>query len=505
MMWNAKYSRANKKLSMKKALLLIGYGLILVIFLVGCFNLESTQDLNQPTPIVFMPKTQPTSLTPTQTETDMTSDGITISSTGPLLLIQIDSSTYQILDILNQTAYPFDPPGRDQHYYLSSNLSPSGRQMIFPVNEREVQVIALDTGQVHKTYFLDSDSPLFDLAQAAQEAQQIIPNLHYAEEDLRIAIQNALIRSKHNIRWYQSDRYLLSVLEGDQTNTYLHLDDQNTGQRHQLEHMPAMVEDYWIGPASDYILLKKGFIFEPGVWQDDRYYLVNVKERSAQSLPLPLDVDHPTVYWVDSDLLGIIHKTQPVGGVGFSVINIKTMELTRILEGDFTHVSLYQENLLVMRMGSVAGTTDIALRSHFGAVVLSKRIESECFFKRILGDQILLNCEKDSRLINVDLYEKSFGVPIFILSSSPDGAHHISITRNEETYILDGSLQDRQLLTLAGPPLEIRWLPDSSGFIYRMRGKLFYFDLVDRANIFLLRSELFDDYTNINAVWINLN
>jgi hypothetical protein len=376
--------------------------------------------------------------------------------------------------------------------------------MIFPVSEKEEQVMALDTGQVHTTYFLESDSPRFDLEGAVLEAQRSLPDLNYTDDDLRFAVKKALIRSKHNIRWYQSDRYLLSVLEGDQTSTHLHLDDQATGQRHQLENMPAMVEDFWIGPGGEYILLKKGFIFEPGVWQDDRYYLVDVKRRSAQPVPLPLDVDHPAVYWLDAEHLGINHEIQPLGGVGFSIFNLNLLERTRILEGAFSHASPYQELLFVMRRGSDAGTTDIGLYTYAGEVHLSKNIESECFYIRRLGDQILLNCEKDSRLINADLQSKTFGEPIFILSTSPDGAQHILITRDEETYILDSSLQDRQSLALAGSPLEIRWLPNSSGFIYRMRGKLYYFDLAESTSKYIIRSDLFNDYTNINAVWIDL-
>ena len=501
----SKFDRRTRISLKEKALGLIFGGLIIIILVTSCNNIKPLEDFNQPSAIVLKSTSQPTVIDPTVTETDMPLHGINISASGPLLLVQTGPSTYQILDVHNQTAYPFIPPGRGQQYYLSPNLSPSSRQMIFPVSEKEVQVMALETGQILARYILESGPAFNNLVQAAQEAQQSLPDLNYTGEELRFALQNALTRSKLNIRWYQSDRYLLSVLEGSQTSTHLYLDDQETGQRHQLEHMPALVEDYWIGPGGEYILLKKGFVFDSGVWQDDRYYLVDVNSRSAQPIPLPPDADHPAAYWFDKSYIGITHKTQPIGGVGFSILDQKTMGLTGILKGAFTHLSSYQEHLFVMRLGSAAGTTEIALYTQAGEVVQSNTIEGQCFYKRMLEDKILLNCDSDSRIINANLEVETFGDPIFILSSSPDGAHHILVNRNETTHLLDASLTDRQPLILEGPPLEIRWLPDSSGFIYRMRGNLYYFSLDTFASIFLLESELFDDYTNINAVWINLD
>jgi len=68
--------------------------------------------------------------------------------------------------------------------------------------------------------------------------------------------------------------------------------------------------------------------------------------------------------------------------------------------------------------------------------------------------------------------------------------------------LVDSALKDRQELNLAGDPLEILWLPDSSGFLYRTARHLYHYDLATAVNHQLLMSDFFGDYRNLNAVWI---
>jgi hypothetical protein len=59
-------------------------------------------------------------------------------------------------------------------------------------------------------------------------------------------------------------------------------------------------------------------------------------------------------------------------------------------------------------------------------------------------------------------------------------------------------------LELEGRPLEIRWVPDGTGFLYRITGKLLIYDLESGESSLLLNAQSLGDYTNINAVWIKV-
>jgi hypothetical protein len=80
----------------------------------------------------------------------------------------------------------------------------------------------------------------------------------------------------------------------------------------------------------------------------------------------------------------------------------------------------------------------------------------------------------------------------------------VIVTREGKSFLLNAALDEWQSLPLTGSPLEIRWMPDSSGFLYRTLGELHYFNLKTEQSRLLYTSDLFGDYTNLNAVWINV-
>jgi hypothetical protein len=94
---------------------------------------------------------------------------------------------------------------------------------------------------------------------------------------------------------------------------------------------------------------------------------------------------------------------------------------------------------------------------------------------------------------------------VFILSRPPTGDPILSVFRTGEIKLLDANLRRENSITLAEPPLEIRWMPDSSGFLYRGRGKIYWYDLSTQSSNLLIESDLFNDYTNINGVWLGGN
>jgi len=444
------------------------------------------------------------SRTPTPTRAPTPTKTPLPSSDGPTLLLQTGFETYQIIDFDLGITYPFEPPGLDKRYSLATNLSPSGKQMIFPVSEDEVMIIDLVTGDVHTTYFLQSDASLFQTDLAAEAALQALPGLKYSSEAMLAAVKAAYAESILNIRWYQSDNFILSVLAGSETSTQLYLDDLQTGMRTQLEWMPGLVENYWIGSSGETILLKKGFVFEPGVWQDDRYYLVDVAARRAEPIPLPSGVDNPSLFWLGTQSIGFIHQAQLDGSENFSIIDLDTMESSLIVDGAFNNIWHYGDKLALFRHDPEARTSTIQLLTMEGQSLASQTLSETCFHTNVVGNWIIVNCETESLILDEKLQSQPFGDPIFLLSTAPDGRASVLVTRTEEVFLLDTNLGDRQILTLEGNPLEVRWLPDSSGFIYRTSSKLYWFDLENGESELLLESDLFADYTNLNAVWIDL-
>ncbi len=426
-------------------------------------------------------------------------------SNGPTLLIQTDVEDYAIVDFGLGITTPFSPPWEDPRFNLAAHLSPSGKQILFHRGEDQVMAMDIRTSSVSRACDPPRNPPGFQVDLAAEQALESAPGLDFTTPALLRAIKNAYDQSKLNFQWYLNDNHLLVVLDGSETSTHLYLCDHQAEEFDQLENAPGFVEDYWVGPDGGLILLKKGYIFEPGTWQDDRYYLVDIDEGIAQMIPLPEDVKHPALFWLSPQRIGIIHQTQLVGGIGFSVFQTDTQGLIQVVSGKFSRIRLWDGALLIIEHDLDTGTTLIEVRTLEGEWVQTKTMDKICFFQASLGHKIFLNCDDESLLVDATLEAKIFDEALMITTSAPDGNAVIVVTRSRRTTILDTKLQDRRELNLEGPPLEIRWLPDSSGFLYRANGKLYAYALTQAESQLLFTSDIFGDYSNLNAVWVNLN
>lgn len=122
-----------------------------------------------------------------------------------------------------------------------------------------------------------------------------------------------------------------------------------------------------------------------------------------------------------------------------------------------------------------------------------------------MDDLVLLNCETDSLLIDEILQITPFGPLVSLLMPAGQGKNAILVTRNGETFLLNRNTLEHEPLVLEGTPIEIRWLPEGSGFLYRLSGELFVYNLKNQKSSLLLESTILSDYTNINAVLIDLD
>ena len=430
-------------------------------------------------------------------------------SGGPFLLLQSTVDAYSIINFTDQTVMDFDVPGFSQQINLAENLSPSGTQMLIPVAQDEIQVYSFVTGNTLTTYHLSSDSDLFQVDQAVEKARAALPDLKYSDEALLSAIKNALTRSKTNIQWYRNDRYRLIVLENSATSTQLTLDDQQTGMREPLEDQPALVEDYWAEPSGDWILIKKSYIFEPGVWQDDRYFLVDSQNRQAVPIELPEDADNPLVFWFAPGQVGIIHQPAPMGGINFSIVDTNSITTKLLVSGPFNGLRRFGEGLLTFAQDRENESTTLNLRDSDGQITQTEEIKGLCFFSVGVGrERVVMNCGLQSYMVEFqdqNLAVTPFGSALFLLASSPDGNMVLRLNQDSTAILLDGSLNEVGAIILESEPLEIRWLPDSSGFLYRTPLSLYFYQIETQTSAFLLDSDLFSDYRNLNAVWIRFD
>ena len=428
------------------------------------------------------------------------------NSEGPFLLIQTEVDAYHLIDIANQKVTPYLLPGGGQQVNLGQSLSPSGSQMILPLNDQKIGVFSFSTGQVHTTYHLKSDSSYFQAELALESVRDLLPYLNYSDERVLQALENALLQSNANIQWYTSDRYRLTVLEGSSTSTHLHLDDHQTGIRRQLEAMPGLVEAYQIEPAGERILLKKSFLFEPGIWQDDQYFLLNPDRHTADFIPLPPDADNPAVFWFTHGQIGIIHQPQVQGGENFSIIDAETGVRTQIIQGHFTEVHSTGSQIISLDQNREDNRTAISLWDVDGKIIASQTIAGLCSLKAPLpGKNDLFNCDSESFLIQEDtLLIEPFTEQVAVISPSPDSRQFIIISQDQQISLYSASLKPVSSFDLEGIPKEVLWLPDSSGFLYRTEDQLLYYDLNAYTSEWLFTSNFFMDYRNLNAVWIKI-
>jgi hypothetical protein len=431
---------------------------------------------------------------PTPTQTPLP------TSDGPILLIQTDIDTYKIIDFALGEQYPFIPPVGTQQINLGGNLSPGKTRLIIRDASNKVKIMGFVSGYVQP---VEITSTGFDPNQSAEAALAALPGMKLSIDGALAAVKSAFETSISKIRWYQDDEHLMIVTVGSSTSTQLTVKDLLTGEDDILETMPGLVENYWRN--GDWVLLKKSYDFEPGIWQDDRYYLVNLDTRDVKTIALPDDIDNPRISWLGGQSLGIIHQAEPIGGVGYSILDIEIMETQQVVDGSFSSIQSYQGGLLLFRQDTENLTTTVQRLDLAGETQKKTVLPERCFFYLIYGERILSNCETESLILDPSLNAVSFGDPIFLLTQAPDGSIWVLVTRLEEVFLLDDAFENRTPLNLEGVPLEVRWIPDSSGFLYRILGKLFLYDLGNDSSRLVVESDLYSDYTNINAAWINLN
>jgi len=492
---------------MKFDRLLYFFTLLIFVALAGCTALQDAQPTIIETPDLSPTATILTSKSPTPMPTPLlsvTPEFNLAGFEGTLLLIQTGYDEYQYLDPKSQTSIPIELPVTDLQFRLSANLSPSGTQLFIQQEDRTGLVFDLKTGEVIDGY--DFNSPaLFDPELAVSAARAYLSEEDFPDPYLLESVSQAYQDSKQIIRWHQSDRYHLSVHDTDEISTNLFLEDHQTGERIQLEDQTGLVKDFSVGPDGNHILLQKGFVFVPGVWQDDRYYLLDLNQHTARPIPLPEGVINPAVSWFDQESLQVIHQVGFMGGTHLSLIDTATMADTKILQGDFSDLRRFSEHLLVFQRDSMENITTLEILSSLGECISTQEIQDTCFYHATLGSTIILNCELTSIIVDQDLNIQQLGDRISIFSPAPDRNSIISVDQNEHIGLLDSEMNWQAELHLEGTPLEIRWLPDSSGFLYRPRGELYYYDLAEARSFLLLKSDIFSDYTNINAIWMNFD
>lgn len=447
--------------------------------------------------------TNPPIQTPSGTPTLMPTPAYTPlpKSEGPTLLLQTDFHTYQIIDFGLGIIYDFHPPVDGQDYALGTGISPNQKQMIFITDAKEIQIVDLETGNIRAAFTLNADA--LQPEDAVNVIHEALPDLAYSEEMLINAIENAYLESIQNVNWFQDEDHLLSVLPVSGISACLTLIDLQSGQANPLENEPGFVQFADASPDGDFILLKKSLIFDANVWEDDRYYLVDLENNAVNPISLPDDVDNPYLSWMDQDNIRVMHKNQVSGSEGFSIIDSRTLESTLLIEGPYNIVWKYGENLAVFTREIQEDQSLIQIMNLEGEILNAQTLPGSCFRTNVVGGNILVNCDAESLILDQDLTVLPFGNPYGPFRSSQTGI--VIVDRNHAAFLYDQSLQNRQPLTLAGDPLEFLWLPDGSGFLYRTLGMLYQYDLITNSSHLLLESELFKDYTNLNAAWINLH
>jgi len=425
-------------------------------------------------------------------------------SEGPRLLLQTDITTYKILDPQTLKFFDFQFPFNDLPSGISFNISPAGSEFLLPINEKEVAIYEFKSGEVETTYQLQDEPSSFQPALAAQAARQYLPDLLLSEEELIRAVENASQQSRSKINWYNSGQAFFFIREDSDKDNHLYLFDRQKGEGEKIERMPALVENYWVGPDGNLLLLKKGYVFDPRTWQDDRYYLLDLDAGTTTPLILPEDVDNPTISWFTAEWIGITHQIEPVGGYGFSLFDVTTMETIPVIQESFTGIYPFGNELLILQHDREDNATLFTLQKPNGVVVADREVIGQCFFRAQVDPQnLLFACEEESILLSHQgLTIQPFGKPITLFSRSPNPTVFLVITKDGDVILYQETLERFITIDLEGNPSEILWMPDGAGFLYRTSTRLFYYDLQKGSSQFLISSDLFGDYRNLNATWI---
>ncbi|QRN83375.1 hypothetical protein JR338_01055 [Chloroflexota bacterium] len=482
---------------MKKKILL-GTLLPLLLILSACNGTPAS-----PTPVEI--STEAASVMLTETETSTPSTAPTQSPTftpqpasdGPFLLIQTDAQTYKIIDFALGEQYPVELPVEGRRIGISGSLSPSKTVLKLPIEDNQLKLFNFITSYL-QTIDLPNDS--FDADQTAELAQTAFDGIGLSYEAALDGVLASYTSSIANTQWYQDDDHLLAVTTGSPTSTHLSLVDVATGQVEALESLPGLVERFTL--SGDWALLKKGYINEPGYAGDDQYYALNLDTLETILIDLPADADNPILAWFGGTTLSIIHQSQPVGGINFSLLDLENMSSTQVIDGMFSSIQSFQNGLLVLRMDSETYATIIQIVDLSGQILKETSLNDRCSPVEVTNEAIILNCETESLILDSELIAESFSDPIFLLSSSTDGESWVRVNRSGQTALLDSSFTNPQPIKLEGAALEVRWLPNSPAFLYRTLGKLYLYDLAEGSSTLVLESDLLGDYANTNAAWI---
>jgi hypothetical protein len=476
--------------------------ILMALTVIVIFALTACQGVQTPTPAPSPAATatqaQSTAASPTASLPAPTFTPLPPSD-GPFLLIQTDYDAYEIIDFTLDQHYPLDLPDVDQRIGLGGALSSSRTQLMLPIQDGQVQIFDLTTGTIQTVAIPRAG---FDPDQTADLAQAALSEMGLSDEAVLSAVESSFNNSVSQVRWGLDDEHLLVVVPGSPTSTNLATVEIASGEVETLETLPGMIEK--ISRYGEMALLKKGSITEPGYWRDDQYAVLNLSTGEAQPIDLPADAQNPILAWYGASTLSIIHQSQPVGGVDFSLLNLEDMTNQLVIEGQFSAIRPYQQGLLVFKPEPDSTQTIVERRDAAGDLIDETLLPEQCTLNLIVQDKVVLNCETESLLMDSDLTTTTFSGPIFQLISSPDGGTWVLVERSGQTSLLDSALANPQPITLEGAPLEVRWLPDSDRFLYRTLGQLYLYDPASDQSTLLLESDLLGDYANINAVWITI-
>lgn len=485
--------------------------LIIILFIFGilfasCTPSVITQETINPQPTATQEQTATqTALTPITaiTETPSAIDLTTLD--GPLLLLQTSVDAFHLLDLATYSFIPYDLPGMFKDQRLSSQLSPNGKYLLLFTSDQSFEIDNILGKETSFSYDFRQDAFGSNVEQAVEAALQVFPG--YTSDFMRDLIDKTLLQGLQNIQWYQNDQTLLIIKEGSEANTNLALLDLSTGQTELLEQNPQFVEDYWLNPGDEKVLLKKGFSVAPNDWRDDHYFILNFVSETSFEIPIPENSEKPSIFWFSDDLIGIIHQTGFAGSTDFSLFTLSDLDSRLIINDTFSSLHTFGPDILTIYQDRDKHSTNLTLYSINGDVLATQELTGICSIKRkINSSSLILNCEAESKLVEgQELTVTDFGEPIFLISRSPDRQIYILITEDKNTSLVSSDLQEQTPIQLQGEPLEILWLPDSSGFLYRTARELIHYDISSSANTLLLTSDLFGDYRNLNAVWLTLD
>ncbi len=422
----------------------------------------------------------------------------------PVLLLQTEIDHYLFLNPVSQVSIAFQPPISIPQFRLKAHISPSSRLMFFPLDDYEGIIIDLRTSETLSTYEFGGPA-LFIPQQAAIEAAPLVTELNLTDTALFEAVIDAHKNSKQLIRWGQSDRYHFSVKDTGPTSTCLFLDDHQTGERIQLENLPGFVENFSLASDGNSILLKKGLVLRTGALRDKHHYLINLADLSVQPLLLPPDVNNPSFSWFAEDRIALTDQITTSRSAGFSLINTNSFTKTPIFTDEFEDLWQLGDHLVFVQRELDPEATLFHSFSLSGDLLGTKRVEKHCFHQFSTPTQILFQCDLESYLLDQELIVEPFYDAVLTLTPAPDRSAYVMINRTAQIFLLDADLQCINELILEETPLEILWHPDACGFLYRAHGRLYDYDLLSQTSHLLIKSDLFTDYTNLNAVWINLD